>query len=155
MWWWISELVWSGWEKCKKKKRKKICLLFYPLVRTGNHCVVFGWGDEPPAQILVAWFPRGCAHTGHKPVRAGSLRPRGTCYSFSSISSASLWLLVFILPHYSFSLSFIFYLSCLWVPLLLSKRLCLEITFWNAACSLTLGHPRSLFAFVWKFPFWY
>lgn len=85
-------------------------------------------------------------------MRAGSLRPRGTCYSFSSISSASLWLLVFILPHYSFSLSFIFYLSCLRVPLPLSKSLCLEITFWYAACSLTLGHPRSLIALTfWQF----
>lgn len=109
--------------------------------------------DEVMNLQLRFWlldFPVGVHTHRPKPVRAGSLR--GTCYSFSSISPASLWLLVFILPHSSFSLSFIFYLSCLWVSVLLSKRFCLEITFWYAACSLTLGHPWSLITLTfWQF----
>jgi len=78
------------------------------------------------SSALVALFPPVCAR------RAGSLRPLGTCYSFSLVFISSPLCCVVLTPPLLFSL--LFFLSflsllCLQVPLLSSKivGVCLDI----------------------------
>lgn len=85
---------------------KKLGIHCCPIV---HHLVLL----QLPAQRWLLYFPVGELTQAKACVRAGSLRPWGTCYSFSLVSSTPLCVLLFILPHYSFlsSLPYLFIFS--------------------------------------------